>query len=114
MEDVIGIIMTNGLGGERAFVTWGRTHDAVDEQPLIAQLRRVLPGPFNVGEIVDVRICRDLSEIREFEYFYEALIVFSSRFKKSSGNPKFLKRLARDDRLFLKSLYLLGKRMPRT
>jgi len=110
MEDVIGIVVTNDLGVERALVAWGRAHDAVDEEPLLAQLGRVLPTMINLGKVVDVRICRELGEISDYEYFYEALITFASRFEKAEGNRKFLKRLAKDDRVFRKSLYLLGKR----
>jgi len=110
MQDVIGIIVTYRFGEQRAYLSWGRTHDAVDEAPLIAQLRRVLPVSVDTGEVIHVHICSDLGEVSDFAYFYEGLISFAASFEKCQGNPTFLKRLAKNDRVYQKTLYLLGKR----
>jgi hypothetical protein len=113
MEDVVGVLLTNEHGDERALLCWGRVHDVVDPQPIIDRVLRAGIRSHEGRALTAGQVCDDVGEVREFQYFFEGLMAFATHM----AHPKSARRrrkLAKDDVAFQKSLYLLGPRRDRS
>jgi hypothetical protein len=108
MEDVVALIVRDSKRGERAFLSWGRLHDSVDDSALIEQILRVLPL-WGFHNVVGLEIQPELGAVRDFSMFFEGLLSFAARMSREDFR-KSLNALASDDAVFQKSLYLLGPR----
>jgi hypothetical protein len=109
MEDIVGVLLTNEQGDERAVLCWGRVHDAVDPQPIIDRVLRARIRSHEGRALTEGQVCDDVGQVRQFQYFFEGLMSFAAQM----AHPKFHRRrgkLAKDDLAFEKSLYLLGPR----
>ena len=108
MEDVVAVKFRDAKRGDACVMTWGRVFGPVDSAPLLDALARVLPL-VGFESPSDLRLCDNLSEARNFEYFYEALIEFAA--SKGGGKvyeDEWLAAHRTDDGL-RKDIYSLGK-----
>ena len=58
-------------------MTWGRIVDRIDESWVVEAIRK-FAARCAVDGIADVYVCRSLREVRDCEYFYEALFYFAN------------------------------------
>ena len=107
VEDVVGIRIVDAKRGERALLSWGRIFDRVDPNQLLTRIRSILPG-MGYHDVVELTLCDELSELRDFGYFYEGLIHFAARAASPEDVQRDLCMLASDDAELRKSLYFLG------
>jgi hypothetical protein len=76
MQDVVGIVVTDGTRKPVAFLTWGRVFDRVNEKPLLDALRKGL-RKFGVSQQAKISVCNSLQEVAGSEFFYEGLCNFA-------------------------------------
>jgi len=101
MEDVVAIQVTDSLGKEHYFVTWGRAFDPVDSEPLLRAVRRALPR-FGLRKVRKLDVCTSLRHAADQTYFYEGLLAFSQKGTLSRRTQRA--RIAAG-----KDIYYLGK-----
>lgn len=106
MEDVVAVKVRDRKRGEWALVTWGRVYDAVDETPLLDALRRIAPR-LGFAALEDVTVCYHLGEVREYQYFYEALLNFAARMANEPYQTDAWKQSYRADEALERSVYIL-------
>jgi hypothetical protein len=111
MEDIVGLIVTDGQRGKVGLMTWGRVFDAIDEEPLIAAVKPHLAG-FGLNSVKSVDLCTSLQAISTAEYFYEGLLYFmNAGITYGKGYEKW----AHDRRSEIESgreIYCVGKVLP--
>jgi hypothetical protein len=78
VDDIVGVIVQDEKEGERAFLSWGRIHDPVDPEGLLARFRRVL-STMGFSDSLTVRVCGEIAEVRDFAHFYEGLLSFAEK-----------------------------------
>jgi hypothetical protein len=106
MEDVVAVKLRDRKRGEWALVTWGRVYDAVDEKPLLDALRRVAPL-LGFPDLEDLEVCYHLGEVRDYQYFHEALLNFAGRMANEPYESDAWKQSQRDDETLRRSVYIL-------
>jgi hypothetical protein len=76
MDNVVGVRARDKAGRPVAFMMWGRLFDSIEPSELIQAVSdhsiKFAGAPF-----IDIRICDSLSEISDYQYFYEALLHFA-------------------------------------
>jgi len=107
MDDIVGIRIVDAQRGEVGLLSWGRIGDPVNPEPLLNRLRKVI-SDFGFEDLVEISLCSELGELRDFQYFYEGLVHFAAAY--TSRKPSDLHDLEHDDEALRKSIYLLGKR----
>ena len=109
MDDVVGVKFEDAEQGEAAVLTWGRIFDPVDPTELLNRIRPLLTA-FGCRNVRRMELCHDLGELRDYEYFYEALINFSVEAAKEKDLRRLRKRLRNDQDALRRSLYFLPRR----
>jgi hypothetical protein len=108
MEDVVAIKLRDRKRGEWAVVTWGRVYDAVDETPLLDAIRRVAPQ-IGFPDLEHAEVCYHLGDVRDYQYFHEALLAFAARMAGEPYLTEAWKQQQRDDDALRRSIYLLQR-----
>jgi hypothetical protein len=108
VEDVVAVKLRDRKRGDWAVVTWGRVYDPVDEKPLLDALRRVAPR-MGFPDLEQLEVCYHLGEVREYQYFHEALLDFAVRMAKEPYETDAWKQAQRSDDALKRSVYLLQR-----
>ena len=103
----MALIATSPDSTEVALITWGRIHDSVDPRPLIAEVRRH-HTLFAFDFAASIELCHSLSDVADFDYFFEALWAFG-RFPPSTRHTAW-KREKRAAIRLGEDIYKLGRR----
>ena len=86
MEEIIAIKVEDGKRGRTAFLTWGRSFDPVDPEPLLEAVAKGLKR-FGITKVKRIEVCGTLQEVKGFPYFFESLSLMTMKgipFGKSS------------------------------
>lgn len=110
LEAIVGVevVGLDRAGARRkiGLMTWGRLWAPVGEAALIEALRRQ-NALFALATVESVYVCRSLTEIGHFPYFYEALTEFTA--KLPNGANAEWQRATREAILAGREIYIVGK-----
>lgn len=108
MEHLVGIKVKDKVLGEIGFVTWGRIFDPVDDDELLAAVKKNLKK-FGIFEPESMEVCYSLQDVSEFLYFYEAIFEFSKNKFPDTG-AEYKKWRAKKKKAILQGedIYSLG------
>ena len=107
MDDIVGIRIVDAQRGEVGLLSWGRIGDSVNPEPLLNRLRKILPN-LGFNKLVEVSLCSELGELRDFQLSYEGIVHFAVAYANRKSSD--LHDPEHDDEALRKSIYLLGKR----
>src|SRR4051794_40568814 len=86
MEDIVAIKAVDKSGKKHFFLTWGRTFDRVDPEPLLAAVRPNLPQ-WGLHHVRSLELCYSLQDASSAPYFYEAFFMMSQ--ERIPFGPKY-------------------------
>ena len=89
MDDIVAVKAIDKRKGEVAFLTWGRTFNVIDGEPLLEAIRPHLKS-YGIGSRSKLRLCDTLQEVASYTYFFEAYSQLIAMFALAKDKKGFL------------------------